>query len=186
MNADRPDAARFGAVYDDCATRVYAYARRHSDASAAEDIVAETFLVAWRRLSDVPDDPLPWLLVVARNVIANHRRATQRHDRLYGSGEAAERLMAAHPATDDIVVDRDALLHALADLSEAEREAVLLIAWDGLSTRDAAAVAGCTSQAFSVRLHRARRRLARSLDTAPTSSRGTAARTTPALVKETP
>ena len=76
------DRARFAAMFPELSPRVFAYARRHSDATVAQDVVSETFLVAWRRRSDVPDDPLPWLLVVARNLIANQRRGELRRDRL--------------------------------------------------------------------------------------------------------
>ncbi len=75
---DGGDAQRFAALWDAHASRVQAYALRRVGADAAEEIVAETFLVAWRRLAQVPGDPLPWLLVVARNTIANQRRSGYR------------------------------------------------------------------------------------------------------------
>ena len=143
---------------------MYAYARRHTDAASADDVVAETFIIAWRRLSDVPADALPWLLVVARNTMANLRRAHARGQRLADELAALHRLAAHAPAVEHEVVDRDRTLAALAALTSLEREAVLLIAWDGLAPRDAARVADCTERAFNVRLHRARRRLARELD----------------------
>ena len=59
------------------------------------------------------------------------------------------------------------MLTALAELSELEREAVLLVAWDGLANRDAAAVAGCSLRAFEVRLSRARARLDRATNSVP-------------------
>ncbi|GAB2461721.1 RNA polymerase sigma factor [Jatrophihabitans fulvus] len=161
------DAGDFAEVYDRCAPRVYAYARRHCEAADAPDVVSDTFLVAWRRWDDVPrDDPLPWLLVVARNTIRTLRRSALRRDSL----TAAVRLQAiaaAGPAgqgADDRTVDRDAVLRALASLTDREREAVLLVAWDGLTNSAAARVAGCSQRAFEVRLSRARARLERCLD----------------------
>jgi RNA polymerase sigma-70 factor, ECF subfamily len=90
LSVDRQ--ARFEEIYRVYADRVHAYARRRTNASAADDVVAEVFLVVWRRLNHVPEDPLPWLLGAARRVLANRRRSEGRaaalHDRLSGSGES--------------------------------------------------------------------------------------------------
>src|SRR4029079_1751809 len=67
---ETPAAERFSAIFDELAPRVYAYARPHCDASAAEVVRPDTIRVPWRRWPDVPDDSLPWLLVVARNTMA--------------------------------------------------------------------------------------------------------------------
>jgi RNA polymerase sigma factor (sigma-70 family) len=172
-------AQRFTALYADAAPRVYLYAARHVGPDHADDVVSEAFTVAWRRLDDVPagDGLLPWMLVVARNVIANQRRSQGRKERLAHDAELVGRL---ETVTADVAVDvaeRDALIRALADLSEREREAVLLVGWDGLTSRDAATVAGCSPGAFNVRLHRARQRLQRSVE--PQAASGTAAPRTP-------
>ena len=155
------DDARLDALWRAHAVRVHAYALRHTEPDAAQEVLSETFLIAWRRLPDVPDDALPWLIVVARNLLANARR-TQVRDRLLAAEltrlEAAAPLAASAPET--VAIERDLLLRGLAALSEVEREALLLTAWDGLAPAAAALVAGCTTAAFHVRLHRARRRLA--------------------------
>ena len=156
------------ALWESCAHRVHAYATRHVGANAAEEVVAETFLVAWRRLTDVPGDPLPWLIVVARNTIANARRSTYRARTL--EAELTRLAEAAAPSAagpEPAVVDRDVMLRGLARLTAVEREALLLIAWDGLTAAQAAAAAGCSTTAFYVRLHRARRRLAGLVDDPP-------------------
>src|SRR5919204_2389049 len=57
---------------------VAAYVARRADRQLVQDVVADTFLVAWRRLDDVPDDTLPWLYAVARKTLANHRRSSSR------------------------------------------------------------------------------------------------------------
>lgn len=158
---------RFAAMFADLSPRVFAYARRHCDAPAAQDVVSETFLVAWRRHVEVPEPALPWLLVVARNVIANRRRGEVRRDRLTDTVARLTRLAGPAAGTDDTVVERDTLLTALGELTELEREALLLIAWDGLSHRDAARVAGCSVHTFEVRLSRARARLDRAATTFP-------------------
>jgi RNA polymerase sigma-70 factor (ECF subfamily) len=157
----------FAALWDAHAARVQAYARRRVGPDLAEEVVAETFLVAWRRLDRVAPDPLPWLLVVARNTIANQRRATGRRDALTVELAGFAAVVTTTAAPDVGVVERQALLRALAALSAAEREALLLVGWDGLEAADAAAVAGCSVSAFRMRLSRARRRLAAAADEVP-------------------
>ncbi|WP_159806131.1 RNA polymerase sigma factor [Cellulomonas citrea] len=154
------EGRRFAELWESCARRVYAYALRHTDADSAQDVVAETFLVAWRRLADVPGDPLPWLLVVARNTMSNRRRSTYRRRLL--ERELARFVQVARPAqaADVPVRAREEVLRALARLTDAEREALLLTAWDGLTPQQGAKVAGCSEQAFTKRLSRARARVA--------------------------
>lgn len=152
--------ARFEALYRTYADRVHAYALRRTTASAADDVVAEVFLVVWRRLHRVPDEPLPWLLGVARKVVANRRRSDSRaaalHERLTDPGYGPDAL-AVSPEVDDRVQ------RALARLSDGDRELVLLIAWEGLRVNEAAEVLGLRTNTVAVRLHRARQRLARAL-----------------------
>lgn len=182
-----PGPARLDALWRAHAVRVQAYALRHADPDTAQDVLAEVFVVAWRRLDDVPEDALPWLLVVARNLLRNAERARRRRERLT---ETLGRLESATAGTapDVVAAERDTLLRALADLTETEREALLLVSWDGLSPADAAQVAGCTRAAFHVRLHRARRRLAEAehrqdqvdaVDPAPRDGAGPAGSATP-------
>lgn len=140
--------------------------------------MAETFIVAWRRPREVPDDPIPWLLAVARRVLTNQRRATGRRKALnqeLGSALRAGSLVAPDPAEE--VGARMALDDALKHLSEWDREALLLVAWEGLDNRKAAVVMNCSPARFAVRLHRARRRLTQHLrrieanDPAPRATR---------------
>jgi RNA polymerase sigma-70 factor (ECF subfamily) len=140
---------------------VVAYVRRRARADAVDDVVAETFLVAWRRLGSVPDDELPWLLGVARKVLATQRRGALRREalgvRLTGAGDQPD----AAPIGDRV---DGRLSEALARLGSKDREALLLIAWDGLSPREAALALGEAPGTFRVRLHRARGRLRRLLE----------------------
>jgi RNA polymerase sigma-70 factor, ECF subfamily len=140
---------------------VYRYALRRVGERAADDVVAETFLVAWRRHEEIVGDPLPWLLGVARRICANQLRASVRQASL-GRRLAAESL----PLSEDVPIADGRLKQALGQLGERDREVLLLVAWDGLSNGDAAKVLGCTTTAFRVRLHRARTRLAQALDEA--------------------
>jgi len=133
------------------AGRVHAYALRRADGETAQDVAAETCLIAWRRRSEMPVEALPWLYGIARGVLANHRRAGLRRSRL------AARLAAEPPTTPS--PDDHEILAALGALREADREALLLSAWEGLPAKQAASVLGCSPAAYAVRLHRARRRL---------------------------
>ncbi|HEU5007455.1 MAG TPA: RNA polymerase sigma factor [Jatrophihabitantaceae bacterium] len=166
------ERAQFAAMFAEMSPRVFAYVRRHCDSATAQDIVSDTFLVAWRRWSQVPAAALPWLFVVARNTIANRQRHAQRQYRLAEAVASFERLASpAHPADADLI-ERETVLSALAELTELEREALLLVAWDGLSAKDAARVCGCSVRAFEVRLSRARTRLVRAMtDSTPLRDR---------------
>ncbi|MGZ4328339.1 MAG: RNA polymerase sigma factor [Solirubrobacteraceae bacterium] len=152
--------ARFEGLFRDHHVAVVAYVRRRAPQDAVDDIVGETFLVGWRRLDRVPAEELPWLLAVARNVVATHQRGVGRRRALTlrlgraGSGQAES------PAADCLESGVDGrLMAALARLAPQDREALTLIAWDGLRPHEAALVMGGSAGAFRVRLHRARRRL---------------------------
>lgn len=146
---------RLEVLFAEHAQAVRAYALRRIDPSTADDIVSEVFVVAFRRLEEIPDEPLPWLLATARRVLANHRRAAGRREAL------TAQLGAMHASVwrDEIPGELE-LLGALARLSERDREILLLVAWEDLDPTSAAAALGCSRATFGVRLHRARRRLA--------------------------
>ena len=157
--SDRPEQ-RFDQLWAEHAPAVVRYARRHVLPDDVEDVVAETFVVAWRRLDEVPSYGLPWLLGVARGVSANVRRGHRRR------GALTDRI-GAQPPDDPVwpVGDPDdAMTAALHRLSEADRELITLLAWDGLSQEEAAEALGCSRGALKVRLHRARGRLTALLD----------------------
>jgi RNA polymerase sigma-70 factor, ECF subfamily len=158
-------AERFERIYNANYAAVLAYALRRASRAEADDVVAETFTVAWRRIADVPDEPRPWLYEVARRVLANRRRADERRAALI------ERLQHAPAIADDARADPGALATAFAALPEHEREALALVTWEGLTTGDAARAAGCSEVAMRVRLHRARRRLKRALERAEQPAR---------------
>jgi RNA polymerase sigma-70 factor (ECF subfamily) len=155
-------AARFEAMFDRHAGRVYAYAARRSSPDVANEVVGETFLIAWRKLDSISDDPLPWLLNVAGKVLANRRRSVQRQHVFTARLAGALRTAPPFDPT-DAVPTRLAIEEALDRLPPAEREALTLVAWDGLDVTAGAAAAGCSRATFSVRLHRARRRLMKEL-----------------------
>jgi RNA polymerase sigma-70 factor (ECF subfamily) len=145
---DRLFAAHFESV------RAYAWRR---DPTTADDVAAETFLVAWRRLDHVPSESLPWLIGVARNVRLNVLRSERRR--------AALDARLAGTAAPDVVEPEHRVVSAdvgaaLARLSERDREVVLLAAWEGLDTAGIACALGCSRANASLRLFRARKRLA--------------------------
>lgn len=140
--------------------------RRISGREAAEDVASETFAVAWRRRDRIPDPALPWLYAIAIRVISNQYRSTVRRRNL--DARLAHEAGISSPERDpaDPVSRRDSFFTAFGRLSEAEREVLRLAAWDGLNLRDAARAFGCSAGAFRVRLHRARRKLAKQLEAA--------------------
>jgi RNA polymerase sigma-70 factor (ECF subfamily) len=157
--------ARFTALYERHYGDVLRYAARRAGAETAAEVAAETFLAAWRRLDDVPArQPLPWLYVTARQCLANELRKQERRQQLDTRirAEASVRAQRAGPAGPqsgplDVVA-------AMATLPVPDQEALRLTEWEELDHAAAARAAGCSPAAFRVRLHRARRRLARALD----------------------
>ena len=158
--------ARFAALYQARYAAIHAYAARRVGPHAADEITGETFLVAWRRWDATPAEPLPWLYGVARNVVLRHWEQSVRQQRAMQALDH-ERESVAHVAEE---ADDPALWEAWTQLPPADREVLALVAWEELAVADAARVLGCSAAVFSVRLHRARRRLERLL-TASTESR---------------
>jgi RNA polymerase sigma-70 factor (ECF subfamily) len=156
---DLPARERFEALFESYHAEVAAYVRRRAPAAVVEDVVSDTFLVAWRSLDRLHGDPLPWLYGVARRVLANDVRGERRRTVL------TERLARERDREDPgvSVEVSEPLRAALLSLGEREREALLLIAWEGLTPAQAAAVVGCSGATFRGRLYRARRQLARTV-----------------------
>ena len=145
----------FERVWRDEMPRIFNYAARHVGATNAHDVAAETFTIAWRRWDDITDPPFAWLLGVARHVVSNHVRTLQRGRRL----DDRVRLLTAVSANSGASVDFSARLEALgrlAALGEKDREALLLTAWDGLSTEETATLLGISPAAVRKRISRAR------------------------------
>ena len=159
------DRQQFEALYAAHAGAVRAYAMRRGPVTDADDVVAEVFLTAWRRLHDVPVDvdSRAWLLAVARRVQANARRGSSRQQALRARLEHERPAESADPLLERRVIE------CLLGMRERDREAILLIAWEGLTNREAARVLGVRESTFAVRVHRAKRRLARVLTDAGAS-----------------
>lgn len=139
-------------------------ARRCASMADAEDVVADVFLVAWRRLDDVPagDAARLWLYGVARRTIGNQRRSTTRRANLQARLEQT----TEHP-TDAGSPDMEPALEALARLSTADQELLRLVAWEELSHAEIAQVLDISVNAVAIRLHRARARFEQALVKGP-------------------
>jgi RNA polymerase sigma-70 factor (ECF subfamily) len=150
----------FDELYAASASAVLAYAARRTDLlDDAEDVAAETFAIAWRRIDRCPAHPRPWLFGIARRVLANRYRSASRWRRL------SERLFHAadNRAQSPLMMGGGPATTALGRLREADRELLRLVAWEGLSHAEIGIVLGITPNAVAIRLHRARQRFATEL-----------------------
>jgi RNA polymerase sigma-70 factor (ECF subfamily) len=147
----------FEELYRTTYPRVLAYTRSMASREDADDAVAETYAIAWRRQRDLPRGAeLGWLIGVARRVLANARRSRRRAGALHALLDLQPRAPGPDPAER---VEDGELRAALMALSPLDREAVVLTAWFELSSADAARALGVTPAAFRMRTARARRRL---------------------------
>lgn len=154
--------ARFRRVYDDSFQRISDYARRRVAPSEVADVVADVFLVVWRRFDDVPpgSEAMPWTYGVARRVVAEHRRSARRSDRLNARLKSTAPRDRGGPEGSDRAVEVEVALSRLRSL---DRELLMLTYWDELKPVEIAALLGVSVNAVVIRLHRARRRFAAAL-----------------------
>ena len=150
---------RFCRLYEANFRPVQAYAvNRLARPDDVADVVAEVFMIAWRRLADVPPPPHDrfWLYGTARRVISKRYRSASRWHNLLGRLAAEQRPKAAE-CVDDSAGER--LLAAIRELKPAYREALLLVHWEQLTYAEAAEALGCSVNAVGIRVHRAKERL---------------------------
>ncbi|MFV0526635.1 MAG: RNA polymerase sigma factor [Acidimicrobiales bacterium] len=161
--ADDPRVVRFRSVYEANYGPIDGYCRRRLPPDAADEAVNEVFVVAWRRLDDLPPDGevRPWLFGVARNVVANASRSDRNRRRLTERLTATPGTAPTAPAADQHGVD--GVVAALERLGGNDQDLLRMVAWDGLSLAEVASVLDCTVNAATIRLHRARRRLSDAL-----------------------
>lgn len=147
---------RFRALHRDTYADLLRFVERRIPADEAEDVVSTVFLTAWRRLADVPAEARPWLFAVARKTMANQTRGWLRRQaldvRLTGAG-------SHEPDGSAAAAERIDLERAWRTLTPGDREVLALIAFDGLTSEQAATVLGCRRSTFAMRLTRARKRL---------------------------
>lgn len=165
MQPDQADQ-RFQEMYQAHQRHILAYFLRRTDATSARDGAAETFLVAWRRLDDVPpgDRALPWLYGVSRRVLANQRRS---RDRFQALGRKMTQVGVAENPSPEVVVlrreeDRE-MLEAVGQLRPEDQEVLRLTVWEQLPHAQVAEVIGTSAHAITQRLHRITKQLARDL-----------------------
>lgn len=168
----QPDrTARFTALYEATYAELLRFSQRRVHSTHAEDVVAETFLVAWRRLEDLPtrrDDARAWLFGVARGVVLNaHRGAKRQRALAVRLADVPNGATLTYDA--DLVARQVDLSRAWQRLSAVHQEALALAVLDGLTAPQAAGVLGISPVAFRLRLSRARRALRLHLDHLPQS-----------------
>lgn len=164
LSSEPPDAsdrrARFELLYEECRAAVLGYVlRRCENSDDAADAIAETFLIAWRRLDEVPDGEgrRLWLYGTARRVLANQRRGDRRRLAL---NQRLRTELIQRPGVPEPGSTLAEVSDAFGQLSDADREVLALEGWEGLTPAQIAAVLGCSANAARIRLHRAHRRLA--------------------------
>ncbi|MBL7253024.1 RNA polymerase sigma factor [Paractinoplanes lichenicola] len=140
------------------------FVKRRIPDDDADDVVSATFLVAWQRSAELPEDARPWLFGIARNILANQARSRLR--RRVVDVRMVTDLSRAEADRAPGVDARLDLVRAWWALSAADREVLALVAFDRLTDVQAAAVLGCRRATFRMRLNRARRRLRDALEPA--------------------
>jgi len=167
MNAPNAPAERFRSLYAATYAELLRFVTRRVPPAQAEDVVADVFLVVWRRVADLPaevDDQRAWLFGIARHVLLNETRTRHRQDAL--AVRVADHLPEDHGVDPDLIARRLDLARAWPRLRAADQETIALTAWDGLTGSEAAAVLDISPVAYRLRLSRARAALRRHLDLA--------------------
>ncbi|WP_329460674.1 RNA polymerase sigma factor [Streptomyces sp. NBC_01497] len=151
--------AQFTDVYREHYEDVLRFVRRRAHPMYVDDIVSDTFLTAWRRWRELPEEPRPWLFGTARKVMLNAHRGQHRQTAVavrimeVGGDDSYDGMIAAENRMD--------LVSAWRQLSAADQEVLALHVWEGLPDRAAASVLGCSRAAYTMRLSRCKRRLAK-------------------------
>ncbi|MDX1469603.1 MAG: sigma-70 family RNA polymerase sigma factor [Acidimicrobiia bacterium] len=167
MGDARSQHSDFEAMYSEYRLPVLAYCTRRIGPPDANDACAETFLIAWRRRTDLPQPPgtLPYLYGIAGKVIANQRRGLARRTRLETKIKGLGTSPMADPETVAVRREQDRIVEkAVKRLRPKDREIVMLYAWEELPRESIAELMGMTKTAVDQRIHRAYKRLARTLE----------------------
>ena len=148
--------SEYEAIYREHYGDVLRFVARRAEAAHVDDIIGETFLIAWRKRSKLPAEVRPWLFATARNAMLNADRSIRRQRAL--AVRMAEQPGSGHAPALHTEARLD-LADAWKQLAAGDQEALALVVWDGLTDVQAAAVLGCSAAAFRMRLSRARARL---------------------------
>jgi RNA polymerase sigma-70 factor (ECF subfamily) len=165
---------RFEEVARDLIEPLRRFLARRTDAATADDVLADTLLVCWRRFDEMPEESLPWAYGVARHCLANAERGVRRQARVAAKIAVVDPPAGSAPAesssTSTASGREDAVVEALAAMRPEDAELLRLWAWEQLTPAEIATVLDVTTNAVSIRLHRARGRLRdelRKIETAP-------------------
>jgi RNA polymerase sigma factor (sigma-70 family) len=162
---DAADTAEYTRLVDEHSRSVFRYSlRRLSDWSSCEDVVSETFLIAWRKRDQIPspDRELAWLYGIAFRVLSNQRRSRDRRDRL-NARLALERL-DGNVGGEANSFDVEPVLTAIKGLRESERTILEHVYWERLTYREIAIVLGISENAVGIRINRAKKNLRAQLE----------------------
>jgi RNA polymerase sigma-70 factor (ECF subfamily) len=183
------DERAFEQLFRDLGPRIHAYLCRRAGSAVADDLLAETFLVVWRRRDELPPAPdrSAWIHGVARRLLLAHWREANADPVLMPSMESPATTVLLEPVTGAARPDdrRQHLVHALDGLPDVDRELITLTVWERMTTREAALVVGLKPGAARVRLHRARRRLAAAVEDVDAGEPAAQVRTARAALRPT-
>jgi|ERR1039458_636732 RNA polymerase sigma-70 factor (ECF subfamily) len=146
---------RFEDFFRENYQRLFQYVARRVPNAQVDDVVAASFVVAWRKFEQTTNPTLPWLLRIASYEVSNHRRSLRKWNNIV-SFEVVGDYLSTSTSGDVDAVEIDA---ALGRLSDADQEILRLIHWDSLTRTEVAEVLRLTPNATNVRYHRALRRL---------------------------
>jgi RNA polymerase sigma factor (sigma-70 family) len=165
---DQP--AVFAEVYDRHAAAVYRYAARRAGIDAADDIMAETFLVSFerrKRFDETYESALPWLLGIATVLIRKHRGAERRFLRAVAASGPPTTVVDDHDDRLDASVTVRGMADEIRRMPARDRDALLLYAWGDLDYKGVALALGIPVGTVRSRLNRARRVLRLSAGLSP-------------------
>ncbi len=156
--------SKFASLYDRHYGHVYAYCRRRVAFDRVEDAVADVFLVAWRKIDDVPDGEraLMWLYRVAYRVVGHVWRSSSRSRKL--ESKLLSLGLESHPTPDDLLIraqEEQQVIEAASRLKARDEEVLRLSVWEGLNHRQIASILDISDNAVKQRLHRAKKNLTR-------------------------
>ncbi|MGB7860671.1 MAG: sigma-70 family RNA polymerase sigma factor [Acidimicrobiia bacterium] len=158
------DTTRLETIYARHRDAIFAYCRRRTNTTDAEDATSEVFSVALRRLDVVPHEPetLPWLYGVAFRVISHQWRSKRRYQRLLDTPSGSALRPTPTPETEAVRrVEHELVERAASRLSKRDRELLRLVMWEELTHNDIAVLLGVRPESVRQRFHRAKKRLAR-------------------------